>query len=319
MSEQLARLNPLTECSSLSFRTFTYSNSWLLFTGWLKRFREYRIVIWNSIEPVQLVKWIPDVSVPTLVVVHNPHFLKRAPAYRRRFAKQCWTPILLAPWAVNRNSWLRQPVAVFPAYFCGGRPASVDKVGQQQCTFCVQGSLEFHRRNYAALLHSATELQRRGRHFKIMVNGSLRSPDYVRFRESALEAGLIGLFDFPCEPHLSYREFFDRLGRVAFICALLDHTRDSYSAYFTNKASSFFPISLGAGIVPIVHRDLAQLYGIEDGALTHGDGDLFAAMDAALSLSESALAKLQARLRHRRQKLLEDSVSSLRNFLDGCS
>ncbi len=115
---------------------------------------------------------------------------------------------------------------------------------------------------------------------------------------------------------VGYDEFYRELRASTFLCPLIDKERPSYRRYFEDKASSSIPAAVGNNIIPIVHEDLASIYGIDSGSITYKDGKLLGALQTALELSSSDISDRQSDLARIRTQLMAQSEENLKEALN---
>ena len=117
--------------------------------------RRYDLLIVNSMEPASIPERLSGVRTPILGVVHNTELLEEDPAYRAFFASARRQPLVM--WRHIAANLARHGQAIgwiSHVYFGEPQPVRADV----PTTFAVTGNVEFHRRNYDALLAAAGEL-----------------------------------------------------------------------------------------------------------------------------------------------------------------
>ena len=115
---------------------------------------------------------------------------------------------------------------------------------------------------------------------------------------------------------VGYDEFYRELRASTFLCPLIDKQRPSYRRYFEDKASSSIPAAIGNRIIPIVHEDLASIYGISSCAITYSDGMLSEALQTALELSSSDISDRRSELSTLKTQLMTQSEENLKAALN---
>ena len=115
---------------------------------------------------------------------------------------------------------------------------------------------------------------------------------------------------------VGYDEFYRELRASTFVCPLIDRERPLYRRYFEDTASSSIPAAVGNGIIPIVHEDLASIYGLSSCAITYKDGMLSEALQTALELSSSDISDRRSELSRIKTRLMSQSEENLKAALD---
>ena len=116
------------------------------FRGTPSRFQKYDIVIANSIEPADVLRRVAASHAPTLAVLHNADLVAEGP-YQRFLAGPRRTPIVLARHVSEAIDPGGSVQWIAPVYL--GGVAEVPHSGGPT-RLCVQGNVEFARRNYTS-------------------------------------------------------------------------------------------------------------------------------------------------------------------------
>jgi len=191
-----------------------------------------------------------------------------------------------------------------------------DRLGADRPTaFCVQGNVAYDRRNYDSLLDAVGRLTSTGvKNFRIQIIGRNDSPDGEKLKKDIASQGLGDLFQFS-HGELNYRNYYGSIARTDFMLPLVDWSSADYEAYFKDKLSTSMQTALAFGVVPIVHADLAEMYGVTDESFTYSD-DLADAMIKAIKASEDELCAMRRGLAQKRAELLERSKDNLKLLLE---
>jgi hypothetical protein len=308
-SEVLAS-DPFAYTNDLSHRNHRLE-SWPVRAGIkIRHFAEYDFVLATSCEPRMVLPRLEAISVPVLAVVHNAVLLKEDEQYRGFFDDDLRRPLVLARHQAaylgpNVNARWVAPVHIM---------ADSSAVEPSWPRFCVQGWTDFRRRNYCSLADAVERLDTGGKHaFEIVMVGKDYGLDGMRYRRTVRHRGLEGRFritgDVP-----GYAEYFSAIASCGFTLPLVDSS-PHLRMYFEDKITSSISMAVGIGRIPVVHARLAELYGLDTSAVTYTDGELAAAMAAALELPEAARQEMSERLRATRDSWLEISESNLADAL----
>jgi hypothetical protein len=275
-----------------------------------RHFAEYDFVLATSCEPRTVLPRLSTIPVPVLGVVHNAVLLAEDEEYRRFFGEERRRPLVLAR---HVEAYLGPRVGarwVAPVHVMDD-PAHIEIAWNR---FCVQGLIDFRRRNYAGLLDAVEQLDLERRHdFEITLLGRDSGLDGIRFRRMVRQRGLGERFritgDLP-----GYAEYFPAIASCGFVLPLVDSS-PHLRMYFEDKITSSISMAVGMGRIPVVHAALAELYGLDSCALTFNDGDLAASMATALELSGTTRREMCERLTETRRAWLETSEKNLADAL----
>jgi hypothetical protein len=274
------------------------------------RLRRYDLLIINSIEPASVPQRLARTRTPILGVVHNTELLTEDAVYREFFSRKRRRPLVL--WRHIAEQLARDGRAIgWIAHVYFGEPEPEPVPADGPMTFAVSGNVEFHRRNYAALLTAATELVADDMPFRVRIVGRSSSKDGQELREQVEARGLAGVFEFsPGE--ITHPDFYRLIAGSDFALPLIDRSDERLRPYFESKLASSIPFAIGLGTPLVAHRDLATAYGVESCAVLYEDGGLAAAMREAISSSSESRANLRSAVNATRDELLAASLENLR-------
>jgi glycosyltransferase involved in cell wall biosynthesis len=310
--DRSARRRPFAGFGGLRFRQRTvkrYGRLWRL--GF--RLRRYEVMIVNSMEPATVLERVAGLDVPLLGVVHNTELLLDDPSYRSFFAAPRRRPLVLGEHiaevlggSLGRLAWISH--VVFPP----DPAASPD--ADRPTVFVVSGNVEFHRRNYDALLDAVSELVAEDVPFVVRVVGRSTTRDGRVLRREVESRGLAARFEFsPGE--IDHPRFFQLVGEADFSLPLIDLTREPFRAYLSTKLASSVPFAIGLGVPLVVHTAVAGTYGVEGTGPTYLDGELADAMRRAIASPAEDRAAWRAALAVKREAILAASRANLREAL----
>ena len=272
----------------------------------------YDLVVATSVEPKAVLRRLERITAPLVGVIHNAVLLEEDPEYRTFFAEPGRRALALA-----RHVAEGCPPALGARWVA---PVLVMERSEQRSAdwrrFCVDGRIDFRRRNYWSLLDALSELKSEGTSgIEVMLLGGDRDLDGLRLRREVRERGLESAFTQPAEGEFSYARSLEGIASSGFLLPLVDTTSALFSPYFRDKISSSVWTALGVGRIPVMHHRLAELYGLESLSLPYRDGELADAMKRALKLDDDARQTLVDGLHARRLELLESSRDNLRATL----
>lgn len=301
--------DPFAFARALRYRICPVDGRFARIRGTPRRFGEYDIVIYNSIEPLWVLERAAAQHRPLVTVMHNADLMFTDPEYETFFRSRNHVPIVLAP-HVAASLAQRQVHWVAPVYL-----GEIPKRTDGECIrLAVQGNVEAHRRNYDSLLDAVEEVVRLGLAVRVLLIGRSDFPDGKKLKDEIQRRHLSEVFEVTGE--LAYPEFLRALASCRFVLALIDRTAETFSSYYQFKLTSSLLMSLAVGVPPIVHAELAQLYGLEEASITYGNGGLAGAIMRGAALDEHSYQLLTSRLSAIRGSLLTASASNLRGAVD---
>ena len=278
----------------------------------LKGYGSYDFLIVNSVEPSRILDRVSKFDVPVLAVMHNPTLLIQNENYRKFFDNPERNIIVLA---MHVSKYLKDNGIssdwVFPSYF-GDISFSNHS---EKIVFCVQGVVEFSRRNYQALLESVKKIIKKGYdNFIVKIVGGIVSPDLNKLKKIISENKLQNYFDI-IEGDLPYDTYLKQIGESDYLLPLIDEESTNYYSSFT-KISTSVPISIGMGVVPIIIDELARLYNIENCSLMYSNGDLTSSLEKAIDLKQNKQIKLNTLVKKKGCEFLNISSANLENSIN---
>lgn len=266
----------------------------------------YDLVVYNSIEPVRLLQLIQKIGArAALGVIHNGILTRSDPRYRALLAQPGFG--LLALERFVSEKYLGTPKRAIYPYFL----SSQELPKAQKALFCVQGTFDYNRRNYETLLTALREFKERGETgIAVRFIGNVRSNDFHHFVSRCQEFGVEPMVEFLRGGH-DYRSYFAQIAECSFLLPLLEPGVSAIQPYFDSTASSSVTMGVGLGVIPLVHEELAELYGLHDASVTYGSRSLYQAMSEATRLSSERVGALRqslGNLRNRRWVEAQDNV-----------
>lgn len=269
----------------------------------------FDLVVFNTIEGAPVVSCAKRIGCRTPIVgfIHNGSFVDEKPEYQALATNPRVHLMVLAPYIAERFAGTAPAGFMYPVFFNDRAvPTIAPSLGKRR--FCVQGYFDPGRRHYDVLLEAARTLAAEGRNdFEVWVMGRSFSKDFRAFHARVKNLGLSGYFRYTWKG-IGYDTYYRLLNSVDFILPLI--SPDSHPIYFLSKSTSSIAAAVGFGKVPLVHRRLAELYGITEACLTYTD-DMLKVMRAALDMPMQELARHHARIASLRKRFLEESQEQL--------
>ena len=283
---------------------------------WKDTLSAFDVLVLNTFKLDETIAKFAKIEMPTLLVVHNGRLLSESESYRAYVRPKHREILVLSPHVaafLKKNdvdsTWF------FPGLFAAIGDRSMDGNSVLR-TFCVQGKTRFKRRNYGSIITAARKLKKkRFRNFSVKILGKSISVEGYLLRSIVFFRGLRRYFSFS-RSMVGYDEFHRELRASTFLCPLLDKEHPSHRPYFEDKASSSIPAAVGNSIIPIVHEDLALIYGIGSCAITYKDGMLLEALETALELSSSDISDRQSELSSIKTQFMTRSEENLKAALN---
>lgn len=287
------------------------------------RLRRYELLIVNSMEPRTVLERLSTTPTPLLGVVHTTDLLVNDPAYRSFFAQARRVPLVLGRHiaAALSDSGVRAP---WIAHVVFGTASGAHLAGSahladarlaadptRPTTFVVSGNVEFHRRNYDALLAAAEELHAAGLPFLVRIVGRSSNPDGKALKATIAERGLSSRFEFTSGV-IDHPRFYELVAGSDFSLPLLDTSREAFRVYFGTKLASSVSFAIGLGTPLVADASVIQAYGIEGTGPSYEGAGLADAMRHAIASSAAERADWRAALHRKREGLLASSLANLR-------
>jgi hypothetical protein len=312
--ERLRRNDPFVHAKDLRYEM---RNSEDLFNRKSARdFRDFDLVIINSLEPRHILTVAGNLSLPVIGVMHNAGLITTDQDYADFFSAPKRQPLVLArhisAFLANRISaqWMA--------------PLELGHVERKQSgqngpvVFCVQGNVQFERRNYSSLLEAVERLHSRGiENFLVKIIGRNDWPDWPdgkALKTDIANRSLEHLFEFS-EGELPYRDYYGTIAGADYLLPLVDRNFTDHAAYFEDKLSTSMQLALAFQVIPIVDADLAEAYEVMNASITYSD-DLERAMLNALEAGEERLSMMRNLLLQKRTEFLEQSANNLRSLIE---
>ncbi|MEM4395456.1 MAG: glycosyltransferase family 2 protein [Thermoplasmata archaeon] len=275
-------------------------------------FRNYDLLIFNSIEPKEILQRISHISVPTIAVIHSGSLLKDDIDYINFFMNPIRKPIVLSP---HISKFLSPTINVQWIWcvdiFEYPKIKKIDKT-----YFCVIEDLEFRRCNYESLIEAVEKLVAEGiQDFHIIVVSKKYTKYGLTFKQIVKDKKLDKFFTFS-KTGIMYKEFYDLVAKAHFILPLIDLTKNESKPYFSEKNISSVNIAISFGTVPIIHKQLAQIYGIEDSSIKYEDGKLIDALKQAINTDEKTFEYMRNNLLSKKEILLNQSILNIKKVLN---
>jgi len=268
----------------------------------------FDVVIFNTLEGAAVLECAQRIvqNTPVLGFIHNASFLASKPEYAAVINDRRCRLLALAPYIGWNVADIVEVGCMYPVFFYERSVPRIAPNGKRR--FCVQGYFDPTRRHYSQLLAALEQLRFEGRDdFEIYVMGRWFSKDFAAFDADVERKGLAHYVRYTWKG-IGYRSYFRLLNSVDFILPLI--SPQSHPEYFRRKSTSSVAAAIGFGKIPILHRQLAELYGIERFALTYTD-DLAGAMRSALDLPANELAARHARMLQVKEEYCDYSLRQM--------
>ena len=185
---------------------------------------------------------------------------------------------------------------------------------QSRTRFCIQGNVEFKRRNYADALAAVETLSLNRSDFLVSVVGRSSTRDGAALRDEIARRRLESFFEFSGD-EVPFSRYLRQLSSSDFILPLVDPTSDQYAQYLMEKITSSMSMSLAFGVVPVAHTRAAEAYGVQQYAITYPDGGLADALRLAIEMPAQRRLELVAGMTGMRDRLLDTSTSNLKRSI----
>lgn len=281
---------------------------------------KYDLVIANSVEPQKNYRlFFRFVNKSMLVVLHNGNVLIANKKHGGIIGKRNISIVVLSK---HVQDFLTQyKIASHPINsFLGLRSASLGIRKRHEGTFCIQGNIDFNRRNYDSLLKAASKLKKENTQCNFQVVGKVnRSAIFMQKRIA--EMGISDYFTFADDTE-RYRDYYRAIYRCRFLLILVDDSRMIYHPFFEDKCTSSLSIALGLGVIPIINGRLAEVYNISECSVLYDSDDVYSGIKTALSCDSKRIESLENSVKLTRQQFVNDSEQEFRKAINskfGCN
>lgn len=284
-------------------------------------YREQRLVTWvnqhcaaawvNSLDTDTGRRIAASLRIPVLGVVHNARRI--VPEGQR--SGMGFQPFVLAN---HISDFLRSSQVESRVFHPIHLGSSSDLSLSDKSRFCVQGNFEFSRRNYTSLLSALDHLTKNppGEAFLVRVVGR-RNLDLTRFEDWVGRCGAREHFEV-FDDVLAYSDYYGRIRECEFILPMIDRSACQYWAYYEDTASSTINLAIAFGVIPVVNKELAMIYGIEEACVLY-EGDLLElGMRQALELEPGERLEKRKHLREIRDRWYQKTKSEITEALAEC-
>ena len=283
----------------------------LALRGTPARNRRYDVLVMNSIEPIGVLQRASRIELPTIAIVHNGDLLNDS-RYAGFFSTGTRLPLFLGRHVATTVGGDDSDAWLAPVYLADAPPTTPAGAGT---VFCVQGNVEYGRRDYAGLVEAVVELARERSDFVIRMVGRSNSRDGADFRATIEERGVADRFQFS-EGEIPYAAYLAQVASSDWVLPLLDAGIPALAPYFSVKITSSTSMAVGLGVPLVAESSLANLYGVSGAVVTHAQGDLIGGMRAALATPADERAEFARRLAEVRAELLAASIRHVARVLD---
>jgi hypothetical protein len=277
----------------------------------------FDLVVFNTIEGSSVVACAERISSRAAILgfIHNGSFVESKPEYEALATNPRVHLMVLAPYIAEPFAGIAAAGFMYPVFFNDRAvPTIAARPGKRR--FCVQGYFDPDRRHYDVLLEAVRRLAAEGRNdFEVWVMGRSFAKAFRAFHARVQQLGLSTYFRYTWKG-IGYGAYYRLLNSVDFILPLISPA--SHPTYFLSKSTSSIAAAVGFGKVPLVHRRLAELYGIADACFTYTD-DLAEGMRAALDMPLQELARRRATIAAIRNRFLDESQQQLAQAIEKAS
>jgi hypothetical protein len=305
--------NPFNGLKNLHYRKHSIEGPFFWMDK-VRKFKDYDLIVWNSIEPE---KWVDDAklsTIPTICTMHSASLLHTNSLYKSFFSESHRCPVVLAQHIGSPKDdypteipWL---FPILPPETTKHYPMS--KKLTQPIQFCTQGYLNFQRRDYASLIEAAYTLhQSETSKFEINIICNSNTVDGTLMQNQLEQLKIKHLFKFHHQT-LPFGEMYEEFSQMHFILPLINWESDMHAkSYFLERGSFTFPLALQFKIIPIAHRRLAACYRWGEAIIPHQFQELAQGMSEALNMSPEDYDHRQEKLDTIRASYLDHNLSEI--------
>jgi glycosyltransferase involved in cell wall biosynthesis len=274
----------------------------------------YDVVIANSIDSGHYYQpFLRYINKPMLFVLHNGYALTANSEYKDLRNRKASSVVVLSK---HIQEFLAQrEVSSFPIHASLRlREELFDDCRRHESTFCVQGYVNFDRRNYDSLLKAASKFKENNVQCNFKIVGRLGRSSRT-MQERIEELGVSEYFTFVGDAE-SYLDFYRAICSCKFLLILVDDSRMIYRPFFEDKCTSSLGVAMGLDVIPVVNSRLAEVYDIADCSVPYESDDVYSGIVSALSSEKERVDSLVNNLQRTRRKFIEDSEVEFGKAID---
>jgi len=211
------------------------------------------------------------------MIVHN---------YNKQYDTLPFKTILLADFIKQQLNAINS--IVINPYYCG--EISIDQKPNTKI-FCIQGNFQSKKRNYKSLIEAILKLKHDGltpNDFKIEIIGRYNHKDIKwhnfgtegeSFEKTIIKLKIDNFFNRPNKEYM-YPEYLDKMINSRYILPLIDNTHSH--KFFQNSCTSSINLGIACLCIPVINKQLANLYNIDFG-YQYENNNLYSAMKEAIN------------------------------------
>jgi len=275
---------------------------------------KYDVVIANSLDNGDYYQsFLRYINKPMLTVLHNGYAMTANSQYDGLRSKGSHSVVVLSNHI--KNFLAQREIVSHPIHpSLGLKGEFLDDCQKHVSTFCVQGYINFYRRNYDSLLQAASKLKENNVQCNFRIVGRLGRQSRI-MQERISELGVSDYFAFVGDAE-SYRDYYRAIGSCGFLLVLVDDSRMIYRPFFEDKCTSSLSIALGLDVIPVANRRFAEAYDIAECSVPYESDDVYSGIVSALSFENEEIDLLANNLKRTRQRLVEESEVEFGKAID---
>lgn len=278
----------------------------------LLRFK-YDLIIANSVEPEENYRFfLSFLNKPMLAAVHNGNVIVKNQTFDKPIRNRLMSVVVLSRHL--QRYLLERDIVSYAVYtFLGLDLKSIGSSVRNNRSFCVQGNMNFHRRNYDSLLSAASRLKDENVQCQFKLVGKFNNATRI-MQQRIAELDIADYFTFENDVE-SYQDYYKAIYSCRFLLVLVDDSRLVYRKFFEDKCTSSLNVALGLDLIPVINGRLAETYGIEECSLLYESDDVYSGIKSALAYEGEQIDSLVRDLQRSRQKLADESAIEFENAI----
>lgn len=243
-----------------------------------QKWEDYDLIIMGTGEPVDRIqKFLSIKNKNKSMIIHN---------YHKKYDNILpFKTILIADFIKEKTNAINS--IVINPFYCGEVNFNC-KLNTK--IFCIQGNFQSNKRNYKSLIEAVLKLKDdclTPNDFKIEIIGRYNNKDInwynfgtegESFEKTIIKLKIDNFFNRPNKEYM-YPEYLDKMINSRYILPLIDNT---YShKFFQNSCTSSINLGIACLCIPVINKQLAELYKIDFG-YHYIDNELYSAMKKAI-------------------------------------
>ncbi len=284
----------------------------------LRKFKNYDLIIWNSIEPEKWLEEAKSQNIPTICIIHSASLLQSKSEYQSFFSSPHRSPLVLAEHIgtpqEDRPEEIPWIFPITPSSTIRNYPKKKPLTSPIQ--LCTDGHLIFEHRDYAGLIEAVYTLHQAAiGDFEVNIIGNSNTVDGTLMQNQLEQLKIKHLFKFHHQI-LPFSQMYEEFSQMHFILPLINWEGDiNTKSYFFERGSFAFPLAIQFKMLPIAHRRLAACYQWGKSILPYNYHELAEGMTQALQMTQEDYEERHHHLDSIRHRYITHNLAQIESII----